>query len=156
MKLYNTPLPSSERQRNRRIRSCLRTTRWITTSWIRRPYNCWTPPVVTATLHLICNSHWPLNQLYKSEGKLEPKGFHFFLMCWWFIILNISLWRKQRKDGSASQSSSPVSCTFSNILKVACISFAIGGTLVLGWIVMLLHTEVQQLSDKLASCECLR
>jgi hypothetical protein len=42
-------------------------------------------------------------------------------------------------------------CTFFNILKIASISFAIGGTLVIGWIVMLLHTEVQQLSDKLAS-----
>nr|CAH0102106.1 unnamed protein product [Daphnia galeata] len=64
--------------------------------------------------------------------------------------------RKQRREvGSGSQSPSALShslpCTFFNILKIASISFAIGGTLVIGWIVMLLHTEVQQLSDKLAS-----
>lgn len=63
--------------------------------------------------------------------------------------------RKQRRgetgNGSHSPSLSQLSCSYSNVLKIACISFAVGGTLVLGWIVMLLHTEVQQLSEKLAS-----
>ncbi|XP_057374091.1 uncharacterized protein LOC130694992 isoform X2 [Daphnia carinata] len=63
--------------------------------------------------------------------------------------------RKQRRgdtgNGSQSPALSQLSCSCSNVLKIACISFAVGGTLVLGWIVMLLHTEVQQLSEKLAS-----
>lgn len=60
--------------------------------------------------------------------------------------------RKLRRDGSRSQSPSLApSCSLMNVLKIACVSFAVGGTLILGWIVMLLHSEVQQLSDKLAS-----
>lgn len=88
LKLYNTPC-LHRRHRNRRIRSCLRTTRWIITSWIKRPSNCWTPPAVTAILHLICNSHWPLNRRFKLEEKSEPKGprhLIYFTTWTWLIV----------------------------------------------------------------------
>jgi len=71
------------------------------------------------------------------------------------LIVFFPMGRKQRRgdagSGSQSPSLSQLPCSFFNILKISSISFAIGGTLVIGWIVMLLHTEVQQLSDKLAS-----
>ena len=36
-------------------------------------------------------------------------------------------------------------------MKTASISFAVGGTLILGWMVILLHSELRQLSEKLAN-----
>lgn len=48
---------------------------------------------------------------------------------------------------------SPVVCSPFGILKVGGITFAIGGTIVLGWIVMLLHSNIQELSNKLENCK---
>lgn len=60
--------------------------------------------------------------------------------------------RKSRKDGHSSASNSgALPCSLFSVLKVAVVVFTLGGTLILGWVVMLLHSELQQLSEKLAN-----
>jgi len=56
--------------------------------------------------------------------------------------------RKSRRD--SSQTKSPfLPCSIGKVFKTAAICFVIGATLVLGWVVILLHSQIQQLSQKL-------
>jgi len=56
--------------------------------------------------------------------------------------------RKSRRD--SSQTKSPfLPCSIGKVFKTAAVCFVIGATLVLGWVVILLHSQIQQLSQKL-------
>ena len=60
--------------------------------------------------------------------------------------------RKQRRDvRNDGTPSSYQPCTLLVVLKIASIAFAVGGTLILGWVVVQLHTEINSLTEKLAS-----
>jgi len=58
--------------------------------------------------------------------------------------------RKSRRDGSPTASSTLLPCSTGNLIKAALISFVVGAMIFLGWVVVLLHSEVQQLSQKLS------
>ena len=61
--------------------------------------------------------------------------------------------RKSRRSGGDSTHSdeSAMPCSISNVLKTAAVAFTVCGLLILGWLVLSLHTEVQSLTQRLSS-----